>query len=56
MKFERYDQTNEKQKGVYLLPFIAFSYGILGTGIYFGWLHFIWILWLTKKETSTEKQ
>jgi len=52
MNLERFIMEKEPQKAFYIFPIIAYSYGSEGRALCFGWLWYIWILWLSKKEKN----
>ncbi len=47
MKFEKFDQSKEEQKGFYLLPVIAVGYG-KAKALWFGWGRWIWTFYIRK--------
>lgn len=49
MKLERFIMEKEPQKAFYIFPVIAYSYGSEGKALCFGWLWYIWILWISRK-------
>ena len=54
MKIERFIMEKETQKAFYILPVIAYSYGSKGKALCFGWLWYIWILWIKVSEQKKE--
>ena len=51
MKIERFIQEKkEPYKAFYIFPIMAYSYGSKEKALCFGWLWYMWILWLSKKK------
>ena len=55
MKIEKYNMKKEVQKAFYIFPIMTYGYGLKGKALCFGWLWHIWILWISKKDTTKDE-